>query len=198
LRRPSLDRLEIDIQPALVYPAGGGRAAGWPIPVEGALVETETIGKLPAAYSHPMAGHLGFLLRRVQLAVFNDFQTRTASFNLTPTDYSILTVLDAEPGMQQSRLAEIVGVKPANCVALITGLEKRRLLDRRVFAKKLVRGRALALCLTPDGKKLLKQINRRVDEHQMFLVQLLGSEAHKELRRILLLLLEQVDRGLFG
>jgi DNA-binding MarR family transcriptional regulator len=138
-----------------------------------------------------MSGHLGFLLRRVQLAVFNDFQERTASFNLTPTEYSVLTVIDARPGLQQSQLAEMVGVKPANCVLLITGLEKRRLLDRRVFPK----SRALALRLTPEGKKLLKQINQRVDEHQKHLVQLLGAQAHEELRRLLLRLLEHAGRG---
>ncbi len=152
----------------------------------------------PATYRHPMAGHLGFLLRRVQLAVFNDFQERTASFNLTPTEYSMLTVIDAEPGLQQSRLAEIVGVKPGNCVTLLAGLEKRNLLDRRVFAKKPIRGRALALRLTPEGRKLLKQVNRRVSEHQKFLVELLGFDAHEQLRHIMLSLLEHVDRGLLG
>jgi DNA-binding MarR family transcriptional regulator len=161
-------------------------------------VEPETAAESPETLGHPMAGHIGFLLRRVQLAVFNDFQARTASFNLTPTEYSILTVIEAEPGLQQTRLAEIIGVKAANLVALITGLEERRLLDRRVFAKKPVRGRALALRLTPDGKKLLKQINRRVDEHKIFLVQLLGDEAHEELRNLLLLLLEKADQGLLG
>jgi DNA-binding MarR family transcriptional regulator len=161
-------------------------------------VEPDTVEEIPETHGHPMAGHLGFLLRRVQLAVFSDFQARTASFNLTPTEYSILSVIDARPGMQQTRLAELVGVKAANCVALITGLEKRRLLDRRDVSKKLVHGRALALRLTPDGKKLLKQINRRVDEHQMYLVQLLGYQAHEELRHLLLLLLEHAERGRFG
>jgi DNA-binding MarR family transcriptional regulator len=102
------------------------------------------------------------------------------------------------PGLQQTRLAELIGVKAANCVLLITGLEKRRLLDRRVFAKKPVRGRALALRLTPDGKKLLKQINRRVLEHQLYLVEVLGHEAHEQLRHLLLLLLAQAERGRFG
>jgi DNA-binding MarR family transcriptional regulator len=159
-------------------------------------VELEPNTEYPGNLDHPMADHLGFLLRRVQLAVFNDFQARTASFNLTPTEYSILTVIDAMPGLQQTELAKMIGVKAANLVALVADLEKRRLLDRRVFAKKLERGRALALRLTPDGKKLLKQINRRVMEHQMNLV--LGYQAHEQLRHILLRLLEHADRGLFG
>jgi DNA-binding MarR family transcriptional regulator len=145
-----------------------------------------------------MAGHLGFLLRRVQLAVFNDFQERTAAFNISPTEYSILSVIAAQPGMQQTRLSEIIGVKPANCVALLLDLEKRRLLDRRVFTEKRARGRALALRLTPDGKKLLKQINRRVEEHQKFLVQLLGEEAHETLRHQLLTLLQYAEHGQLG
>jgi DNA-binding MarR family transcriptional regulator len=161
-------------------------------------VEPETVAESLATHAHPMAGHLGFLLRRVQLAVFNDFQARTADFNLTPTEYSILAVIDTEPGLQQSRLAEMIGVKPANCVALLTGLEDRRLLDRRIFANKPVRGRALALRLTPEGKKLLKQVNRRVEDHQKFLVQLLGHQAHEELRHLLLLLLEKADQGVLG
>ncbi len=161
-------------------------------------MEPPAITENPPSHAHPMAGHLGFLLRRVQLAVFNDFQARTAAFNITPTEYSILAVIAAEPGLQQTRLAEMIGVKPANCVALLTELEKRRLLDRRVFVEKPARGRALALRLTPEGKKLLKQINRRVDEHQEFLVQLLGDEAHEDLRHLLLLMLDHAEHGRLG
>ncbi len=161
-------------------------------------MEPEPLAEIPEIFGHPMAGHLGFLLRRAQLAVFGDFQVRTESFGLTPTEYTILSVIGAMPGLQQTRLAELIGVKAANCVLLITGLEKRRLLDRRVFAKKPVRGRALALRLTPDGKKLLKQINRRVLEHQLYLVEVLGHEAHEQLRHLLLLLLAQAERGRFG
>jgi len=164
---------------------------GGTIAAEGALVEPEPVEDLAHIQDHPMAGHLGFLLRRVQLAVFNDFQTRTASFNITPTEYSVLTVIDARPGLQQSQLAELVGVKPANCVTLITGLEQRRLLDRRALPK----SRALALRLTPEGKTLLEQVNQRVDEHQMHLVQLLGYEAHETLRNLLLRLLAYAERG---
>ncbi len=149
-------------------------------------------------YSHPMAGHVGFLLRRVQLAIFNDFQERTTEFNISPTEYSILSVVSAQRNLQQNQLAKIVGVKPANCVALITALEKRRLLDRKEVGAKPARGRAKALRLTPAGERLLKQMNRRVGEHQRFLVQLLGYEAHEDLRMLLLTLLQYVERGLFG
>jgi DNA-binding MarR family transcriptional regulator len=161
-------------------------------------VEPDIVTDEPESHAHPMAEHLGFLLRRVQLAVFSDFQKRTATFNLTPTEYSILMVIRARPDLQQGQLAEMIGVKPANCVALITGLEQRRLVDRRVFPRKAERGRALALRLTPDGKKLLKQVNRRVSEHQDHLIQLLGADAHEALRQLLLRLLAQAERGELG
>jgi DNA-binding MarR family transcriptional regulator len=161
-------------------------------------VELENVVDLPDSHAHPLARHIGFLLRRAQLAVFNDFSIRTAAFNITPTEYSILTAIEVKPNLQQGQLAELIGVKPGNCVALILALEKRRLLDRRVFAKKPERGRALALRLTPDGKKLLKQVNRRVGEHQMHFIKLLGFQEHETLRVLLLQLLESTDRGLFG
>jgi len=161
-------------------------------------VELENVFQFPESHGHPLARHIGFLLRRAQLAVFNDFSVRTAAFNITHTEYSILSVVDAKPNLQQGQLAELIGVKPANCVALIVALEKRRLLDRRLFAKKPERGRALALRLTPDGKKLLKQVNRRVIEHQMHFIKLLGLQEHETLRVLLLQLLENADGGLFG
>lgn len=161
-------------------------------------MDTESIASIPDVYNHPMAGHLGFLLRRVQLAVFADFQIRTAEFNLTPTEYSVLEVIQAEPDMQQNRLAEIISVKPANCVVLINGLEQRGLLDRRSVTPKPGRGRALALRLTPEGKKLLKKMNKRVQEHLDHLVRLLGGKAHEQLRQQLLALFEKAEHGLLG
>ena len=160
-------------------------------------MDDEPTENLPAV-SHPLASHIGFLLRRVQLAVFSDFQTRTATFEITPSEYAILQVLHASPRMQQNRLAEIIGVKPANCVVLINGLEKRHLLIRRAYSKKLPQGRALALSLTMEGKEFLKKMNIRVLEHQKFLVDLLGVRAHEELRDHLTSLLDQADRGLLG
>ena len=136
---------------------------------------------------HPLSDHVGFMLRRAQLSVFQDFQQRTEGFGLTPAGYSVLAILDRHPGMRQNKLTGLLALKPANCVTLINGLERRGLVLRE---KVKVAGRAVALSLTGDGTALLAEVNVQVEEHLALMRQRLGGEDLAELLRLLRKLVE--------
>ena len=74
----------------------------------------------------PLAGYVGFMLRRIQTAVFADFIASLGELELRPAQYSLLEVIDANPGLRQSDAAAALGIQKANFVALVHELERTR------------------------------------------------------------------------
>ena len=73
----------------------------------------------------------GFLIRRlhqIHLALFAD---ECAAFGVTPVQFSIMTVAAGQPGLDQMRLAQEVGVDRATLANVVSRLEGRGLLVRR-------------------------------------------------------------------
>jgi DNA-binding MarR family transcriptional regulator len=134
---------------------------------------------------HPLADHIGFLLRCAQLFVFQHFQRDVEGLDLTPAAYSVLVILDRQPGIRQNKLTDLLAIRPANCVTLVNGLEKRNLVLRE---KVKVSGRAVALTLTEAGSALLCEANARVDAHRERLSRRLGEAD----TRLLLSLLQRL------
>ncbi len=51
----------------------------------------------------PLAGRLGYALRRVQIAVFRDFFDAFQPFAIKPAQYSILTLIELNPAASRPR-----------------------------------------------------------------------------------------------
>jgi len=99
-------------------------------------------------------GAVGYLLRRAQLAVFEDFARRFAALDLTPAQFSTLLAIRENPGRRQSEIAAALGVQRPNFVALMDNLERRGLAARVRSGEDR---RANALELTRDGAALLER-----------------------------------------
>jgi DNA-binding MarR family transcriptional regulator len=132
--------------------------------------------------SHPLSDHLGFVLRRAQLSVFQDFQQAVDGLDLTPAAYSVLVILGRHPGMRQNKLTDLLAIKPANCVTLINGLERRGLVVRE---KVKVSGRAVALSLTEAGLVVMADADARVEAHLGRMRDRLGAEDAAQLLALL-------------
>ncbi len=129
-----------------------------------------SLGGLPAM--------LGYALRRAQLAVFQDFYRACADDDIRPAQYSVLTVLHHNPGLQQSQVADALGIKRANFVTLFATLEARGLARRdRVASDR----RAFALSLTPSGEALLRRLDRTVAAHNTAFIARIGEQNQQQL-----------------
>ncbi len=106
----------------------------------------------------PLTEYVGYALRRAQLKVFGDFIDALAELDLRPAHFSVLTVVDANPGLLQSSACAALGIQKANFVPLLDSLQRRGLL-RRVARD----GRANGLHLTDQGKRLLARARRLHD-----------------------------------
>ena len=83
----------------------------------------------PTAFD--LAARPGFLLRRLHQIHVALFIEECAAFEVTPVQYSIMTAVQAHPGLDQARLGEEVGVDRATLANVAGRLEARGLVLRR-------------------------------------------------------------------
>ncbi len=117
------------------------------------------IARVPGLSYGDLDQHLGYVLRRAQLAAFEVFQRSTAGVDITPPRYTALTIVGANPGMSQSSLGAALGTARSGAMMLTDWLEARGLAERRRLNGD---ARAWGLHLTARGKALLARIRRRV------------------------------------
>src|SRR5262249_13388464 len=78
---------------------------------------------------------VGYLLRRAQLAVFHDFFETFSRVNVRPAQFSVLVVIERNPGLKQTQIADALGIKRTNFVSLVDGLEPTGPADARTPAQ---------------------------------------------------------------
>jgi len=110
-----------------------------------------------------LPGLIGYQLRLTQLAIFGDFAAELKEFDISPGRFGVLVLISANPGMTQSLLAEATQLDRSTMVAVIDQLESRGLVERRASPTDR---RSNALMLTAEGEKLLRQLKRRVKQHE--------------------------------
>lgn len=122
-------------------------------------------------------GLIGYRLRRAQLSVFQRFMAVFADLSLRPAEFSTLVLVNQNPGRKQTEIASALGVKRANFVALVDGLQARGLLER-VHVK--TDRRANALHLTPEGEIFLAQARKRHEDLEQEFIDRLGGNAQRD------------------
>jgi DNA-binding MarR family transcriptional regulator len=86
--------------------------------------EAANLGDLPVL--------VGYHLRRASSAFSADFARAVAGTGMRQVLFGILTVVGANPGINQGMVARILGIQRANMVSLINELVDSGAVDRRV------------------------------------------------------------------
>lgn len=128
-------------------------------------------------------GIIGYRVRRAQLSVFQKFLAVFEALQLRPAEYSVLVLIADNPGRKQTEIAEVLGIKRANFVTLVHGLEERGLVERVPSSEDK---RANALHLTGDGETFLAHARAVHEAMEDELVARLGGAAERD--RLLALL----------
>ena len=115
---------------------------------------------------------LGYVLKRAQLKVFEDFLRCVAPLQLTPAQFSVLLLLDKNPGRNQTEIASTLGILRPNFVSMLDNLESRDLCTRMRSANDR---RSHILVLTDKGRAVLARAKKLVaSKHEARLNELLG------------------------
>lgn len=132
----------------------------------------------PAVALGPLGERLGYVLRRAQVAVFQDFDAAFSNVDVRPVQYSVLTIIEHNPGLSQTKVAETLGIRKANFVAIVDALEARSLLRRAATPGDR---RSYALFLTDDGRTLMRRLHRLAAAHERRIIAKVGAQAHRRL-----------------
>ncbi len=117
---------------------------------------------------------LGYALKRAQLKVFEDFLRCVAPLQLTPAQFSVLLLLDKNPGRNQTEIANTLGILRPNFVAMLDALESRDLCARMRSTNDR---RSHILVLTDKGRAVLARAKKLIaTKHEARLKELLGQE----------------------
>lgn len=136
--------------------------------------DTITFGMLPDL--------IGYRLRIAQVGVFRDFCTNMGGSEITPTLFGVLVLIDANPGMKQTQLAEAIQLDRSSVVSVLDKLEARGLVER---VRAPDNRRANALHLTAAGRQLLATLVPRVRAHEEHVLSRLDAAERAQLRTLL-------------
>lgn len=122
---------------------------------------------------------IGYRLRLAQQSVFRDFAASVPG--VSPGRIGMLLLIEANPGVTQSRLAHAVDRDRSTMVGVLDQLEARGLIER----KKGEDRRTNALWLTRPGRSLLARAKRAIAIHERRVASRLSAAERAKLLELL-------------
>lgn len=125
---------------------------------------------------------LGYHVRRVQLANFRNFARHVKKPKATPTQFTMLVLINANPGMSQVELGAILDMDRATTMTVVDKLESRRWVVRK---RSTVDRRKHELHLSAQGRTVLAAMKKAVEEHETAFAAALSQREKDDLLRLL-------------
>jgi DNA-binding MarR family transcriptional regulator len=125
-------------------------------------------------------GHLGYLVRQASVAVRAAMEKVLADIEVTPPQFSVLTMIVSYPGASGADLARLTFLTPQTINVIVRNLERMGAIAKSADAE---HGRILRLTATAKGQALLKRCRARVMEVEDRLGGLLGRDEERVVRR---------------
>lgn len=119
----------------------------------------------------------GYAVRRAQLSIYENFAATLGVEGVTPQRFSSLVIIGSNPGISQTRLAEVMGIARSGVVSIIDSFEQAGLLERQDSGDR----RSYNLQLTKEGQRQLKKYKKVVKEHDEHVTQQLTDEERQQL-----------------
>ena len=129
-----------------------------------------------------LSNSLGFMLRLAQIRAFDAYFREFTDISLTPGTISMLTIIEANPGIRQGVLARRLRIKPANMTKTVRALENDGYVERHVPSDDR---RALELKLSAKGREAVLTFLDRTRRHEMESFGPLELAEREELMRLL-------------
>lgn len=131
-----------------------------------------------AAGLGPLPDYVGYALRRAQSASFRHLERSAGDLALTPGQFSQLAAIEANPGLNQQRLAALFGLDKSTLSPAMEALAARGLVQRTRAAED---GRAWSLTLTPQGRQLLARMRAKIEAQERVIASFLAPSERQRL-----------------
>jgi DNA-binding MarR family transcriptional regulator len=143
----------------------------------------------PPLTATPLTNRPGFLLSRLGFYSAERFAARLSALDLRLAEFGLLSRLGIMDGQSQQQLADALGIHRNPMVALIDGLETKKLVRRRRHPDDR---RAHAIHLTARGRSKLTEAQQAADEHDAELLAALTKTESDMLLSLLQIIAVQV------
>jgi len=124
---------------------------------------------------------LGFHLKRAGLLSNNAYMRSASKYDVVSGHFGILEIVLDNPGINQRKLGEALGLDKSSISPAVAKLEKRSLILRRPGPVR----RSYELFITPLGESLLQSLRACADEHEEKLAAPLSAEEREQLIQLL-------------
>lgn len=125
-------------------------------------------------------GHLGYLLRQAANAHRRAMERALADLDVTPPQFTVMTMLAAYPGCSNADLARLSLLTPPTITVIIGNLEKRGAITRHAHAS---HGRIRQIEVTPEGRRLLDACRKQVHATEARLANGFNAKEQSVVRR---------------
>ncbi|MBR0866968.1 MarR family transcriptional regulator [Bradyrhizobium diazoefficiens] len=132
----------------------------------------------PADLSHLLIDRI----RRAQLWMFKDVSRRLAAFEIGPSQFFVLSMIEANPGANQFAIAQSLSINRAGIGRLVDHLERHGLVQRSASA---VNRRYYVLYLTEAGAALLGRLRPAIAGCETAIAERIGPRRFREMQRAL-------------
>ncbi|HEX8755913.1 MAG TPA: MarR family winged helix-turn-helix transcriptional regulator [Steroidobacteraceae bacterium] len=116
---------------------------------------------------------IGYNIRRAQIALWRDFSRTVGHREIRPAVFSLLILVEANPGIAQIELAEQLDIDKAAIVGLIHRLQRNEWVVRRRSQEDR---RRQGIFLTARGQDFLDKFRARMLEHEKRFTRLFTRE----------------------
>jgi DNA-binding MarR family transcriptional regulator len=130
-------------------------------------------------------GHLPYLLAQANAAVRLALDRAFADLNVTVPQFSVLTMIDAYPGVSGAELARLTLLTPQTINVIVKNLERDGLIAKTPDE---VHGRVLRIATTAKGHQFRLKCRARADRMEKLLVDGLSDAEQRTIRRWLVIM----------
>jgi len=145
-----------------------------------AITATPPVLPRPGEGKRGPEGYLGYLLRQASVTFRGGMDRALAGLDLTPPQFSVLTMVASYPGVSGAELARLTFLTPQTINGIVRNLERDGAIEK---AAHLTHGRILRLSATAKGLAILKRCRARVAEVEAELVAPLSKDEERVVRR---------------
>jgi DNA-binding MarR family transcriptional regulator len=125
---------------------------------------------------------VGYNCRRAYLKILPEFNKQMAQFDLRPVEFTAISLLKANPNINQKRLSQALDVSPPNLAILLDRLEQRGLVRRQ---RNPMDKRSQTLTLTAPGLGICDEAEQVAAALELGATAALSEAERTELMRLL-------------
>ncbi|MBV7380509.1 MarR family winged helix-turn-helix transcriptional regulator [Maritimibacter dapengensis] len=125
---------------------------------------------------------VSYRIRLLQIAAYKSFEAKVEGFGSAPRYFGLLKIVEANPGIPQSRLAEAIFLDRSSLVPILDALSREGWIERRPSEQ----DRRVRLVLLAEGAGTrLGELELQVKAHEAAMAEGLSREDRAELLRLL-------------